>query len=346
MDEHHPPKTTTSTTEVHQAASHWVRILAHYRTASTRRSIAELAVTAIPFAFLLALSVRTLSVSHWLAGCIAAVNGLFLVRLFMIQHDCGHGAFFPSRAANTWTGRVLSVLTLTPYDSWRHSHSVHHSAVGDLDKRGMGDVTTLTVLEYRSRSSLGKLAYKIYRNPFFLFGVAPALLFFLQYRLPSYPTQASSREWISTMATNLAIFGVFGAAVAFSGVAQVATVFVPSALVGASIGVWIFYVQHQFEETYWQRRPAWTIHDAALRGSSHYVLPPVLRWFSANIGMHHVHHLCSRIPFYRLAEAIKDHPDLDGINRLTLVESLECARRHLWDERRQKLVTFSEAQFD
>jgi len=326
------------------APGHWVRALAPFRTASAARSLFELAVTALPFAALMAFAGWAASVSYWLAGAIAALNGLFLVRLFMIQHDCGHGAFFPSRGANTWTGRVLSVFTLTPYDAWRHSHSVHHSAVGDLDKRGLGDVLTLTVAEYRSRSPLGRFGYRLYRHPLFLFGLAPGLLFLFQYRLPLGLPGARRKDWFSTMATNVAILAVYGAAVWAWGPALVAVVYLPSALVGAAIGVWLFYVQHQFEETYWRREPDWNIHDAALQGSSYYVLPPVLRWFSANIGMHHIHHLSSRVPFYRLREAVEALPELARINRLTLGESLACARCHLWDEACERLVTFRQAR--
>lgn len=327
-----------------RVAQHWARVLAAYRDPSLGRSLYELGVTVAPFAAMMALAVSALSVSVWLAGAVSAANGFFLVRLFMIQHDCGHGSFFPNRSANDWTGRVLGVLTLTPYDVWRRTHSIHHSAVGDLDRRGVGDVPTLTVGEYRSLPLLRRLAYRTCRHPVFMFGIVPAYLYFFQQRLPIGLMRAGKKYWVSAMATNAALLAILVPAIWVAGLLPVASVFLPMTLVGASIGVWLFYVQHQFEETYWERSPDWTIHDAALWGSSYYILPPVLRWFAANIGLHHVHHLCSRIPYYRLSEAIEDHPDLGKVQRLTVRESLRCAARHLWDEDRKRLVSFSEAR--
>ncbi|GHE00840.1 fatty acid desaturase [Defluviimonas sp. 20V17] len=326
------------------SGKYWVRVLAKYREPSHPRSIAELALTLIPFAALIGLAWWALSVSYLLAGAISALNGAFLVRLFIIQHDCGHNAFFRNRTVNDWTGRLLGVLTLTPYDVWRQTHAIHHASTGNLDRRGIGDLPVQTLAEYRAAPWRKRLAYRIYRNPFFLFGLAPAWLFFVQNRLPVGLMGSGRRYWVSAMATNLAIAALVGAGIYLSQGLHVLFLILPMALVGASAGVWLFYVQHQFEDAHWNREADWQIHDAALHGSSHYVLPPVLKWFSGNIGIHHVHHLYSRIPFYRLTEVLRDHPALDRAQRLTLRESLHCARLHLWDERSRKLLSFAEAR--
>ena len=321
----------------------WVRILAQYRDPSPLRSILELLITLGPFALLMALAWWSLSFSYALAAFISTLNGAFLVRAFVIQHDCGHGSFFRNRRTNDWTGRVLGILTMTPYDVWRKKHSIHHASAGNLDRRGIGDVKTLTIAEYRSRSRAGRIGYWLYRHPLFMFGIVPTYLFFVENRVPVGSMQ-SGPSWLSVMATNVALGTLLGAAIWLAGVVPVLVTVLPTALVGASVGVWLFYVQHQFEETSWDRSSDWELHDAALEGSSYYVLPSVLRWFTANIGIHHVHHLYCRIPFYRLSEVIRDHHTLAGAQRLTLRQSLECARRHLWDESSRKLVSFAEAR--
>ncbi|WP_127904352.1 fatty acid desaturase [Solirhodobacter olei] len=337
---------TTSTDRPSQqpeeGGKYWVRILARYREPSHLRSSWELVITLVPFAVLMGLAWWALSVSYLLAAVLSALNAGFLVRLFIIQHDCGHNAFFRNRRVNDWTGRALGVLTLTPYDVWRQTHSIHHASTGNLDRRGIGDVPTLTVREYRALPRLQRLGYRIYRNPLFLFGIAPAYLFFLQNRLPVGLMQSGRKYWVSAMATNAALAALLVAGFYFAQGLPFLLILLPMALIGASAGVWLFYVQHQFEDAYWNREGDWQIHDAALHGSSHYVLPPVLRWFTANIGIHHVHHLYSRIPFYRLTEVLREHPALARTQRLTLRQSLECARLHLWDEDRHKLLSFAE----
>jgi acyl-lipid omega-6 desaturase (Delta-12 desaturase) len=260
----------------------------------------------------------------------------------MIQHDCGHGSFFAHRHANDWVGRVIGVLTLTPYDFWRRTHAVHHATAGNLDHRGIGDVDTLTVREYRALSYWGRLKYRLYRHPLILFGLGPAYLFLLQQRLPVGMMRKGWQPWASTMATNLAIALVVAIVVWFVGIKAFLLVHLPIMLLAASAGVWLFYMQHQFERTTWARDGEWRLHDAALWGSSYYDLPSFLCWFTANIGVHHVHHLCSRIPYYRLPEVLRDHPELRAIGRLTLLESLSCARLALWDEEQSRLVSFRE----
>jgi len=325
-------------------ASQWTRILAKYRTPNHARSLFELAVSLLPFIAIWALAWWVLQYSGWLALGLAVFNALFLVRLFMIQHDCGHGAFFRSRAFGDWIGRGLGVLTLTPYDVWRQSHAIHHASTGNLDRRGTGDVPTLTVAEYRAKSRLGRLIYRLYRNPVVLFGLAPIYVFFLQNRVPVGLRGPQGRYWLNAMVTNALLFSGLGLVIWFGGFKPVLLVFLPTMMVASSIGMWLFFVQHQFEHTSWEHEENWSIHDAALHGSSYYVLPGVLRWFSANIGAHHIHHMASRIPFYRLSEVLRDHDILAQNHRLTLRESLGCARLHLWDEKRQRLLSFAQAR--
>jgi acyl-lipid omega-6 desaturase (Delta-12 desaturase) len=323
-------------------ARRWADILARYRNPSRGRSILELAITAGPFILLWIFMWATLGLGYWLCLLLALPAAGFLVRLFMIQHDCGHGSFFKHRLANDWVGRVIGVLTLTPYDYWRRTHAIHHASSGNLDCRGIGDVETLTVREYLALSRFRRLLYRMYRNPLVLFGIGPAYLFILQQRLPVGLMRGGWRPWLSTMATNLAIAVVAATLIWFIGFGPFLLVHLPITLVGASMGVWLFYVQHQFEDTVWARDCGWSRHEAALYGSSHYALPPVLRWFTANIGVHHVHHLCSQIPCYRLPRVLQDHPELAAVRRLTFLQSLGCVRLTLWDEDRQRLVSFRE----
>lgn len=322
----------------------WTRILAKYREPILSRSIFELTVTLVPFVATWALAWWALSISPLLAVALALANASFLVRLFMIQHDCGHGAFFKNRRLGDWIGRVLGVLTLTPYDVWRKNHSIHHATTGNLDRRGTGDLPTLTVREYREKSWTGRAFYRLVRNPFFLFGIVPFYMFFLQNRLPVGQMRAGWRYWFSALATNAAIAAALGAIGWLGGLDVLLFVFLPTALLGAVTGVWFFYVQHQFEDTVWDHEEHWNVQEAALKGSSYYDLPGILRWITANIGVHHVHHLASRIPFYRLSEVVRDHDILAQSQRLTLWESFRCARLHLWDEKSRKLLSFSDAR--
>jgi len=322
----------------------WVKQLAAYRDPRPGRSIREILVSVGPLLGIWALAFAAMGVSPWLALALSVLNGAFLVRVFMIQHDCGHGAFFRSRRANDWVGRCLGVLTFTPYDVWRRKHAIHHGTAGNLDERGIGDIPTMTVGEYRRLSFAGRALYRLYRHPLFLFGVAPAYVFLIQNRLPFGLLRAGRRYWVSALGTDAVIAALLGLVLHFGGLGALLLVVLPTLLTGASIGMWLFYIQHQFEETHWDRPPDWELHDAALHGSSHYDLPPVLRWFTANIGIHHVHHLYARIPFYRLTEVLRDHPVLAETQRMTLRDSLDCARRHLWDETGKRLLTFAEAR--
>jgi acyl-lipid omega-6 desaturase (Delta-12 desaturase) len=316
--------------------------LAGYREPSCTRSIVEIVITALPFGLLWLLMWASLDIGYWLCLLLSLPTAGFLVRLFMIQHDCGHGAFFRQRAVNDWVGRVISVLTLTPYDFWRRTHAIHHANSGNLDHRGIGDIDMLTVREYLGLSQWQQFLYRLYRHPLVMFGIGPAYHFVLRYRLPIGLMRSGWQPWLSTMATNIAIAILFATMIWLVGVGPFLLVQLPITLLGASIGVWLFYVQHQFEDTFWTPDEGWNFHVAALRGSSHYDLPHVLRWFTANIGVHHVHHLCSRIPYYRLPRVLRDHPQLAAVGRLTLLESLRCVRVGLWDEGRRRGISFRE----
>ena len=321
----------------------WTQILARYREPNRTRSVLEIVITVAPLVLLWVLMWATLDLGYWICLLLAVPASGFLVRLFMIQHDCGHGAFFRHRLTNDWVGRVIGVLTLTPYDFWRRTHATHHASSGNLDRRGTGDITTLTVGEYLALSRWGRVRYRLYRHPIVMFGLGPAYLFILQQRLPvGLMRGAGWQPWISTMATNAGIAAVVAIVIWFVGVGPFLLVHLPITLLAGAVGVWLFYVQHQFEDTFWAENRVWNVHAAALHGSSHYDLPHVLRWFTANIGVHHVHHLSSRIPYYRLSDVLRDHPELGGIGRLTLVQSLRCVRLVLWDEGRQRLISFRE----
>jgi len=323
-------------------ARQWLAVLARYRDPSLGRSVFELAATLLPFLMIWALAWWLLAYAPVASFGLALLNGIFLVRLFIIQHDCGHGAFLKQRRVQNWIGRSLGVLTLTPYAVWQRTHAIHHASHGNLDARGIGDVTTLTVAEYQARGRFGRWLYRLYRNPVVLFVLGPAYLFLLQNRLPIGLMRAGWGYWVSAMGTNAMIALVLAALLWAGGWEAVLLIYLPCAISAATIGVWLFYVQHQFEQTHWSRGEDWQLHHAALEGSSHYVLPQPLRWLTGNIGIHHVHHLYSRIPFYRLPEVLRHHATLAKAQRLTIAESFATVRLHLWDEARGKLVSFSD----
>ena len=325
-------------------AKRWAKILGGYREPSPRRSLVELAITALPFVALWAVMWLCLQVSYWLCLAVAVPAAFFMVRLFLIQHDCGHDACFRNRSTNDWVGRVIGIFTLTPYDYWRRTHAIHHASVGNLDQRGIGDVTTMTVAEYWASSRTRRFLYRLYRHPAVMFGLGPAYLFAVQYRLPVGLMRAGWRPWASTMGTNVGTALVAAGLIWLVGLGPFLMIHLPIVLISSSIGVWLFYVQHQFEDTNWAGAPEWSHAEAALHGSSHYDLPVVLRWLTANIGLHHVHHLSSRIPFYRLPQVLKDHPELHDVGRITLLGSLRCVPLVLWDEGSRRLVSFKAAR--
>lgn len=280
----------------------------------------------------------TISISWWLTLPIALVAGGLLVRVFIIFHDCGHGSFFKSRLANDVWGFVTGLMVFTPYHHWRWEHAVHHATNGDLDRRGTGDVWTMTVSEYLAASRWRKLAYRIVRHPLVLFGLGPFFLFVIRERWPA--AVAKRRDKASVWIMNLVLLSWCAAMISCFGFWPWLVIQLTSLMTGASIGVWLFYVQHQFEDTYWERGENWDFLDAALKGSSFYRLPRLLQWFTGNIGYHHIHHLNSRIPNYNLERCHRSHPMFETVRTLTLWSSLKTLGYRLWDERNMKLISF------
>ena len=332
--------------QTHQSPSErlWIRRLVPYRAPRPLRAAFELAVTFLPFAALWFLSWLLLANGMWWGLVLTIPAAGFLLRLFMIQHDSGHGSFFGARRLDDWIGRVIGVLTMTPYDCWRRTHAIHHASSGNLDARGIGDVLTLTVAEYRARSKWGRIGYRLYRNPVVMFILGPIWLFVIQQRLPVGDMRGGSVPWISAMATNAAIAAIVIGLIWAIGVVPFLLIQLPIIFMAGAGGVWLFYVQHQFENTYWTNRKDWDFERAALHGSSYYDLPAPLRWLTANIGIHHVHHISSRVPYYRLPEVVRDYPELKQIGRISILDSLRGVRLVLWDEARKKLVSFQEAR--
>jgi len=319
---------------------YWAELLGPYAQPSVGRSILQVLNSAVPFALMWFFMLVSLEYSYWITLLLAPLAAGFLVRLFIIQHDCGHGSFFQSRTTNNTLGFMLGILTLTPYAYWRRTHAIHHATSANLDHRGFGDVTTLTVKEYLALTRRKQLRYRFYRNPLILFCLGPFYEFILRHRFPSSIPWSWRREWASVLWTNLALLAVVGLVWKTIGIQAFLAVQLPITLLSGSTGIWLFYIQHQFEDTSWERDDAWSFHAAGLEGSSYYDLPGILHWFTGNIGVHHVHHLSSRIPNYRLRQCLRENPELQQVTRLALWESLKCARLKLWDEERRRLVGF------
>jgi len=316
----------------------WKAIVLKYQQPSVGRAVWQLVNTLVPYAGLWYLMYLCLAISWWLVVPLAILAGAFLVRVFIIFHDCGHGSFFKSPAANDAVGFVAGILTFTPYYHWRWDHSIHHASAGDLDKRGTGDVWTMTVQEYLEASRWKKFAYRLSRNPFILFVVAPLFLFAVKQRVPSL--KASARERHSVYAMNLAILGMAIALSYFFGWGAYLLIQLIIIMVAGGAGVWMFYVQHQFEDVYWERGEDWSYVAAALKGSSYYKLPRILQWFSGNIGFHHIHHLSPRIPNYNLEKCHQADPLFQQVKPITLFASFKTATYRLWDEKSRKLVGY------
>jgi omega-6 fatty acid desaturase (delta-12 desaturase) len=318
----------------------WSARLASYKGADFSRSVRQLALSALLFAGSWTLMYLSLSVSYWLTLLLAVPTAFFLIRLFIIQHDCGHGSFFASSRAADIVGSILGVFTLTPYHYWRKTHALHHATSGNLEHRGFGDIDTLTVDEYMALSRWGRFKYRLYRHPVVLFGVGAIIHFFIRHRLPTIVPRDWTRERRSILWTDVGLAAVIVLIGSLLGFRQLLMVHLPVALVTTIIGVWLFYVQHQFEPTYWEHDDRWQYDEAALQGSSYYRLPKLLQWATGNIGLHHIHHLHPRIPNYRLQRVLDEHEELRDVPTLTLLESFRCVRLTLWDERARRLVPF------
>lgn len=310
----------------------------------TRRAVLQIITTLLSLAVIVAVMFACVEQWYGVTLLLALPAGGLVVRLFIIQHDCGHGSFLGSTAANDTIGRCLSVFTFTPYSLWKREHAQHHASSGNLDRRGVGDITTLTVKEYSATSKLGRIAYHIYRNPLFLFGFGIPLYFLVVQRLPWGHGLTAREAWKSVLGLNLSMAVIYGALGFVTGFDHLLLVIVPIVVLAAAAGGWLFFIQHQFDHVYWEHSDNWNFHAAAVLGSSYYVLPPVINWFTGHIGLHHIHHLASRIPNYRLRECLEAIPEFASLNRLTLRNSLGCTRLKLWDEDRRRLVGFANAR--
>jgi acyl-lipid omega-6 desaturase (Delta-12 desaturase) len=317
----------------------WKSAVAKYQQPSTRRALSQLGNTFVPYALLWYLMYCTFEISLWLTIPLAVLAGGFLVRVFIIFHDCGHGSYFQSRRANDVVGSLAGILTFTPYYHWRWEHAIHHGSAGHLDKRGTGDVWTMTVQEYLEASHWRRFAYRLARNPFVLFVIAPLFLFVVRQRFAS--SRANGRERRSVWLMNLAILCMAALLSWIFGTAVYLLLQLTVMMVAGAAGVWLFYVQHQFEGVYWERGDNWNYTTAALQGSSFYKLPRVLQWFSGNIGFHHIHHLCPRIPNYNLQKCHESDSLFKQVKPITLTSSLKSLTFRLWDEQSRKLVGYA-----
>jgi omega-6 fatty acid desaturase (delta-12 desaturase) len=332
--------TTTAVDRASPKNTTWRAAVAPFQQADTRRSLWQLINSAVPYAVLWVLMYLSLSVSYWLTLALAVVASGFMVRLFIIFHDCGHGSFFTSQRANAITGIITGIVTFTPYYDWRHAHAIHHATSGDLDRRGGGDVWTLTVDEYLAAPWWKRLAYRVFRFPLVTFGLGPSFIFLLVQRFPSASAK-DARERHSVWWTNLALLLIFLLFAVTVGWQAFALIQLPILVIGGAAGVWLFYVQHQFEGMVWEHHDKWNYVTAALQGSSFYKLPKVLQWFTGNIGFHHIHHLSPRIPNYNLEPCYNSSPLFQAVKPVTIPSSLKSLKLRLWDERARHLVGFA-----
>ncbi|HET7376721.1 MAG TPA: fatty acid desaturase [Anaerolineae bacterium] len=333
---------TNATPAWKQADFAWQKAIAPYARPSLRASLIQIATSLIPYLVLWGAMIWAYNVSPLLTLGLTVLAAGSLVRIFIIVHDCGHESFFKSQRLNDIVGSILGTLVFTPYYEWRHAHAIHHATAGNLNRRGVGDVFMLTVKEYNGKSFWGRLGYRLYRNPFIMFGIGPLFMFMIVHRFPS--RNSRPRERNSVWLTNLAILGYSTAMSLLIGFERYAVLMVLTMGIAGVAGVWMFYVQHQFEGTYWEPQAEWSYVEAALRGSSYYKLPKILQWFTGNIGLHHIHHLSPRIPNYNLQACHDSNPPLQDVPTITLWPSFKSMAFKLWDEDNHRLVGFSAAQ--
>ncbi len=320
----------------------WRDALAPYAEPRLGRSLVDLATSVLPYLALCVAMYFALGISYLLALALAIPASGFLVRTFIVFHDCSHGSFLPSRRANAWLGMVLGLFVYSPFLRWRHDHAIHHATSGDLERRGGGDVRTLTVTEYHALPARARVGYRLFRNPLVMFGIGPIFALLVGPRIVTRDARPRMRR--SVIGTNIALAVCIGALCWLVGWRDFLLVQAPTVMLAGSAGIWLFYVQHQFEDAYWQDTQGWSYADAALRGSSYLKLPRVLRFFSGNIGLHHVHHLNARIPNYNLQRAHNENEIFHDVPTLSLTDGLRAVRLKLWDEDRQRMVTFAQAQ--
>ncbi len=321
--------------------SPWHEALAAYAQPRLGRGLLDIATSAVPYLGLSVAMYLLLGVSPWIVIALAIPTAGFLVRVFVVFHDCAHGSLLPSRRANRWVGTVLGLLVFSPFRRWRHDHVGHHATSGDLDRRGVGDVPTLTVAEYQARSSRGQLAYRLFRHPLVMFGLGPVFGMLIGPRLVA--RRAPSRMRNSVLGTDAALVVIVGVLCWLMGWEALLIVWAPAALSAGSVGIWLFYVQHQYEDAYWQRQGGWSYTEAALRGSSYLKLPKLLQFFTGNIGLHHVHHLNPRIPNYNLQSAHDANAIFAGVPTISIRDGIRAVKFKVWDEESAQLVTFAQA---
>jgi acyl-lipid omega-6 desaturase (Delta-12 desaturase) len=315
--------------------SHWHEIVARYARADLSRSLWMMVNTLVPYFALWALMIYSVHISYWLTLILAIPTAGFMVRTFIIFHDCGHGSFFKSQKANDALGIFTGILNFTPYYEWRHTHAIHHASASDLDRRGVGDVKTMTVKEYLDAPWWKKVAYRIFRSPFIMFTIGSFLVFSVTQRIPG--RLGGKRERASVWWTDAALVVLIGLLILLVGWKTYLLVQLPVFMLGTSTGVWLFYVQHNFDPTYWERHNKWTFVKAGFEGSSYYKLPAVLQWFTGNIGFHHIHHLSPKIPNYKLPVCYKENP-VFHVRPMTLLASLSSLRMRLYDEEKGSMV--------
>lgn len=322
----------------------WDSFISKYQISSNVKSIWQLTNSIIPYLIIWYLMYLSLDISYWLTLLLSLPAAGFVVRIFIIQHDCGHGSFFKSKKANDFWGVVCSVFTLTPYYYWRKKHAIHHASAGKLNKRGIGDIYTMTVEEFIQQSKWGRFKYRLYRNPVFLFIIVPIVLFVIIYRLPLPLEKSLKKLHPSVYLTSLFLLLLAAGMILLFGWQAFLLVQLPITFIASSTGTWLFYVQHQFEDTYWTNENSWDYSLAALQGSSFYKLPKVLQWFTGNIGFHHIHHLSPKIPNYHLEKCHKENPILQEGPVLTLKLSFKSIFLRLWDENQKKLISFRQVK--
>jgi len=323
-------------------AAFWRETLAPYAKPDLRRSLFDVATSVVAYLGLTAAMYAAVDVSLLLVLVLAVPAAGFLVRTFVVFHDCAHGSFLPWRRANHWLGIACGLLVYSPFHIWRHEHAVHHASAGDLDRRGRGDVETLTVAEWVALSRPKRLAYRTFRNPLVMLGLGPIWALIIEPRL--VPGWARARFGRTIIATNIALAALLAGVGALVGWAAVLVVQLPTAMLAGAAGVWMFYVQHQFEDVYWERKKDWSYAEAALRGSSYLKLPRVLQFVTGNIGLHHVHHLSARIPNYNLQRAHDENPVFHDVPQLNFWDGVRALQLKLYDEDRRRMVTFREAR--
>jgi omega-6 fatty acid desaturase (delta-12 desaturase) len=329
---------TTSNAKNTTEKVRWQDVVARYASPDLRRSIWMIINTLVPFIALWIVMILSVRISYVLTLLLAFPTAGFMMRTFVIFHDCGHGSFFKSRRANDLLGIITGLINFTPYYRWRHEHAIHHATAGDLDRRGVGDVYTMTVKEYLEAPWWKKFGYRVFRNPLAMFLVGPLLMFVIVQRFPG--PNLGKRELASVWWTNLALAAVIGLLCWLIGWQTFILVQLPVLLLGSGAGVWLFYVQHNFDPTYWERQDEWQFAKAGLDGSSFYKLPAILQWFSGNIGFHHIHHLSPKIPNYKLPQCHEENPILQ-VKPMTFLFSLKSLRLRLWDEEQRIMVGWS-----